>query len=144
MKKYDFLLLGLYTLPVLVLIIGMWTYIQIYVKEGRKCLEYVSELYSKPVTQVIIQDTGVKYRVIRDSTRKIDFAGSIEFKGRIKTKDIDGLKMSGDTLYLGELNYTGNYFTLYVGDRVKVDTINAPKTQLVGLSVTQDSVRDGF
>lgn len=144
MKKYDFLLLGLYCLPVLVLVTGMWAYNREYVNQNKKGIDYVTEMYLKPVTHVLIQDTGVKYRVIRDSTRKIDFAGRIEFKGRMKAKDVDGLKVSGDTLRLGELNYSGDSFTLYVGEGVKVDTLNAPETQLIGLSVINDSEQDGF
>lgn len=144
MKKYDFLLLGMYFLPVLVLVVSMWANKQVYVNQNQKSVEYVTGMYSKPVTQVMIRDTEAKFRVIRDSTRKIGFAGDIEFKGRIHRKNIDGLKVSGDTLYLGELNYSGDSFTLYVGDCVKVDTVNAPETKLVGFFVTQDSVQDGF
>lgn len=58
MKKYDFLLLGLYCLPVLVLVTGMWAYNREYVNQNKKGIDYVTEMYLKPVTHVLIQDTG--------------------------------------------------------------------------------------
>lgn len=140
MKKYDFILLGLYILPVLVLIISMWTYKQVYFNSNQKSLEYITELYMKPVTQVVIRNTDVKYRVIRDSTRKIDFAGRFELKGRYDRQVIDQIKVSGDTLLLeGDFRMVYDKVSLYIGDQVKVDTMNAPETQLIGLSVTEDS-----
>lgn len=140
MKKYDFILLGLYILPVLVLIISMWTYKQVYFNSNQKSLEYITELYMKPVTQVVIRNTDVKYRVIRDSTRKIDFAGRFELKGRYDRQVIDQIKVSGDTLLLeGDFRTEYDKVSLYIGDQVKVDTVNAPETQLIGLSVTKDS-----
>lgn len=140
MKKYDFILLGLYILPVLVLIISMWTYKQVYFNSNQKSLEYITELYMKPVTQVVIRNTDVKYRVIRDSTRKIDFAGRFELKGRYDRQVIDQIKVSGDTLLLeGDFRTVYDKVSLYIGDQVKVDTVNAPETQLIGLSVTKDS-----
>lgn len=140
MKKYDFILLGLYILPVLVLIISMWTYKQVYFNSNEKSLEYITELYMKPVTQVVIRNTDVKYRVIRDSTRKIDFAGRFELKGRYDRQVIDQIKVSGDTLLLeGDFRTEYDKVSLYIGDQVKVDTVNAPETQLIGLSVTKDS-----
>ncbi|MBD9179909.1 MAG: hypothetical protein EGP82_12175 [Odoribacter splanchnicus] len=140
MKKYDFILLGLYILPVLVLIISMWTYKQVYFNSNEKSLEYITELYMKPVTQVVIRNTDVKYRVIRDSTRKIDFAGRFELKGRYDRQVIDQIKVSGDTLLLeGDFRTVYDKVSLYIGDQVKVDTVNAPETQLIGLSVTKDS-----
>ena len=140
MKKYDFILLGLYILPVLVLIISMWTYKQVYFNSNEKSLEYITELYLKPVTQVVIRNTDVKYRVIRDSTRKIDFAGRFELKGRYDRQVIDQIKVSGDTLLLeGDFRTVYDKVSLYIGDQVKVDTVNAPETQLIGLSVTKDS-----
>lgn len=140
MKKYDFILLGLYILPVLVLIISMWTYKQVYFNSNQKSLEYITELYMKPVTQVVIRNTDVKYRVIRDSTRKIDFAGRFELKGRYDRQVIDQIKVSGDTLLLeGDFGTVYDKVSLYIGDQVKVDTVNAPETQLIGLFVTKDS-----
>lgn len=140
MKKYDFILLGLYILPVLVLVISMWTYKQVYFNSNKKSLEYITELYMKPVTQVVIRNTDVKYRVIRDSTRKIDFAGRFELKGRYDRQVIDQIKVSGDTLLLeGDFRTVYDKVSLYIGDQVKVDTVNAPETQLIGLSVTKDS-----
>lgn len=140
MKKYDFILLGLYILPVLVLIISMWTYKQVYFNSNEKSLEYITELYMKPVTQVVIRNTDVKYRVIRDSTRKIDFAGRFELKGRYDRQVINQIKVSGDTLLLeGDFRTVYDKVSLYIGDQVKVDTVNAPETQLIGLSVTKDS-----
>ena len=140
MKKYDFILLGLYILPVLVLIISMWTYKQVYFNSNEKSLEYITELYMKPVTQVVIRNTDVKYRVIRDSTRKIDFAGRFELKGRYDRQVIDQIKVSGDTLLLeGDFRTVYDKVSLYIGDQVKVDTVNAPETQSIGLSVTKDS-----
>lgn len=140
MKKYDFILLGLYILPVLVLIISMWTYKQVYFNSNEKSLEYITELYMKPVTQVVIRNTDVKYRVIRDSTRKIDFAGRFELKGRYDRQVIDQIKVSGDTLLLeSDFRTVYDKVSLYIGDQVKVDTVNAPETQLIGLSVTKDS-----
>lgn len=140
MKKYDFILLGLYILPVLVLIISMWTYKQVYFNSNEKSLEYITELYMKPVTQVVIRNTDVKYRVIRDSTRKIDFAGRFELKGRYDRQVIDQIKVSGDTLLLeGDFRTEYDKVLLYIGDQVKVDTVNAPETQLIGLFVTKDS-----
>lgn len=140
MKKYDFILLGLYILPVLVLIISMWTYKQVYFNSNEKSLEYITELYMKPVTQVVIRNTDVKYRVIRDSTRKIDFAGRFELKGRYDRQVIDQIKVSGDTLLLeGDFRTVYDKVSLYIGDQVKVDTVNATETQLIGLSVTKDS-----
>ena len=140
MKKYDFILLGLYILPVLVLIISMWTYKQVYFNSNEKSLEYITELYMKPVTHVVIRNTDVKYRVIRDSTRKIDFAGRFELKGRYDRQVIDQIKVSGDTLLLeGDFRTVYDKVSLYIGDQVKVDTVNAPETQLIGLSVTKDS-----
>ena len=140
MKKYDFILLGLYILPVLVLIISMWTYKQVYFNSNKKSLEYITELYMKPVTQVVIRNTDVKYRVIRDSTRKIDFAGKFELKGRYNRQVIDQMKISGDTLLLeGDFRMVYDKVSLYIGGQVKVDTMNAPETQLIGLSVTKDS-----
>ncbi len=140
MKKYDFILLGLYILPVLVLIISMWTYKQVYFNSNEKSLEYITELYMKPVTQVVIRNTDVKYRVIRDSTRKIDFAGRFELKGRYDRQVIDQIKVSGDTLLLeGDFRTVYDKVSLYIGDQVKVDTVNAPETQLIGLFVTKDS-----
>lgn len=140
MKKYDFILLGLYILPVLVLIISMWTYKQVYFNSNEKSLEYITELYMKPVTQVVIRNTDVKYRVIRDSTRKIDFAGRFELKGRYDRQVIDQIKVSGDTLLLeGDFRTVYDKVSLYIGDQVKVDTVNAPETQLIGLSITKDS-----
>ena len=140
MKKYDFILLGLYILPVLVLIISMWTYKQVYFNSNEKSLEYITELYMKPVTQVVIRNTDVKYRVIRDSTRKIDFAGRFELKGRYDRQVIDQIKVSCDTLLLeGDFRTVYDKVSLYIGDQVKVDTVNAPETQLIGLSVTKDS-----
>lgn len=140
MKKYDFILLGLYILPVLVLIISMWTYKQVYFNSNQKSLEYITELYMKPVTQVVIRNTDVKYRVIRDSTRKIDFAGRFELKGRYDRQVIDQIKVSGDTLLLeGDFRTVYDKVSLYIGDQVKVDTVNAPETQLIGLFVTKDS-----
>ena len=140
MKKYDFILLGLYILPVLVLIISMWTYKQVYFNSNEKSLEYITELYMKPVTQIVIRNTDVKYRVIRDSTKKIDFAGRFELKGRYDRQVIDQIKVSGDTLLLeGDFRTVYDKVSLYIGDQVKVDTVNAPETQLIGLSVTKDS-----
>ncbi len=140
MKKYDFILLGLYILPVLVLIISMWTYKQVYFNSNKKSLEYITELYMKPVTQVVIRNTDVKYRVIRDSTKKIDFAGRFELKGRYDRQVIDQIKVSGDTLLLeGDFRTVYDKVSLYIGDQVKVDTMNAPETQLIGLFVTKDS-----
>ena len=140
MKKYDFILLGLYILPVLVLIISMWTYKQVYFNSNEKSLEYITELYMKPVTQVVIRNTDVKYRVIRDSTRKIDFAGRFELKGRYDRQVIDQIKVSGDTLLLeGDFRTVYDKVSLYIGDQVKVDTVNAPENQLIGLSITKDS-----
>lgn len=140
MKKYDFILLGLYILPVLVLIISMWTYKQVYFNSNEKSLEYITELYMKPVTQVVIRNTDVKYRVIRDSTKKIDFAGRFELKGRYDRQVIDQIKVSGDTLLLeGDFRTVYDKVSLYIGDQVKVDTVNAPETQLIGLFVTKDS-----
>lgn len=140
MKKYDFILLGLYILPVLVLIISMWTYKQVYFNSNEKSLEYITELYMKPVTQVVIRNTDVKYRVIRDSTKKIDFAGRFELKGRYDRQVIDQIKVSGDTLLLeGDFRTVYDKVSLYIGDQVKVDTVNATETQLIGLSVTKDS-----
>lgn len=140
MKKYDFILLGLYILPVLVLIISMWTYKQVYFNSNEKSLEYITELYMKPVTQVVIRNTDVKYRVIRDSTRKIDFAGRFELKGRYDRQVIDQIKVSGDTLLLeGDFRTVYDKVSLYIGDQVRVDTVNTPETQLIGLFVTKDS-----
>lgn len=140
MKKYDFILLGLYILPVLVLIISMWTYKQVYFNSNEKSLEYITELYMKPVTQIVIRNTDVKYRVIRDSTKKIDFAGRFELKGRYDRQVIDQIKVSGDTLLLeGDFRTVYDKVSLYIGDQVKVDTVNAPETQLIGLFVTKDS-----
>ena len=140
MKKYDFILLGLYILPVLVLIISMWTYKQVYFNSNEKSLEYITELYMKPVTQVVIRNTDVKYRDIRDSTKKIDFAGRFELKGRYDRQVIDQIKVSGDTLLLeGDFRTVYDKVSLYIGDQVKVDTVNATETQLIGLSVTKDS-----
>ena len=145
MKKYDFLLLGLYILPVLVLLISMWTYTQVYINYNKKSLDHVTELYLKPVTHIMIRNTDVSYQVVRDSTRKIDFAGKFELKGRYRKEDVDQIQISADTLLLeGNLSKEYDKVFLYVGEDVEVDTVNAPKTQLIGLSVTKDSVQDGF
>ena len=140
MKKYDFLLLGLYILPVLVLVISMWSYKQMYVNRNAKYLEQVTEMYLKPITHIMIRDTDVKYQLVRDSTRKIDFAGKFELEGRYDAQVIDRLKVSGDTLLLeGDFRMVYDKVFIYVGDKVKVDTVNAPGTQLIGLSVNKDS-----
>ena len=82
----------------------------------------------------------MKYRVIRDTTRKIDFAGRFELKGRYDRQVIDQIKVSGDTLLLeGDFRTVYDKVSLYIGDQVKVDTVNATETQLIGLSVTKDS-----
>lgn len=145
MKKYDLLLVGLYMLPVLVFVVTAFVFFKMGEHRQKETLDYVMRLYQTPINTVEIRDTGGKLKVIRDSAHQFDFRAKVEFQGSLYNDAMgSAIRVSGDTLKIGDFNYFGKSVTLYVGEEVKVDTINCTEVELIHIPVQKDTIQDGL
>lgn len=145
MKKYDLLLVGLYVLPVLLFFVFFTAYFSMGKNRQKEALEYVMQLYQTPIHTVMIKDFGGKLKVVRDSTHQFDFRAKVEFQGSLYNDAMGStISVSGDTLKISDFDYFGESVTLYVGEEVKVETINSTGVELVNFPVQKDMIQDGF
>ena len=126
MKKYDFLLLGLYVMA-FIGVICILLDITFQEKAVRvKAKDYLEELYQKSVTTVVIKNTPLKL-TIRQEELPHRLKGGFELSGNMYFSIADCFKIQGDTLMVTGPAEKLGHVTLHLAPDVKLDTIvNAP------------------
>lgn len=126
MKKYDFIILGLYVV-VFVVLLSIILDITYQEKAVRiKAKDYLEALYRKPVRTVVIKDTPLEL-TIRRGKLPHHLESGFELSGNMFFSNADCFKIQGDTLVVtGPAEQFGGV-TLHLAPGVSLDTIvNAP------------------
>lgn len=126
MKKYDFLLLGLYILFFAAIFLFLVYIHASEVSERKVAKAHFEELYQQPVKQVMVRDTDLKINVVKGRMPQPVKSGFV-FSGILSEKAASCFQVSGDTLYISGAPDTEQVaLVLYLKADIQVDTIRSP------------------
>lgn len=122
MKKCDLILLGLY-IALLVFIMGYLMAVTYHERQGRiKAMDYIKELYTKPVKTVVIEENPLNIRIERENSTLPKFNG-FGLTGNMFAREIYCFKIQGDTLVIKGEKSKISQLVLHLDANVKLDTI---------------------
>lgn len=152
MKKYDFYLLVLYIIPVIVFLIVCYGFYRHDLNAKRQAIAYFEKIYQVPVKTVVFENTNAICSV-QGLGPNSAITNGVEFSGSLDTRFQDNFSISGDTLRIGDgvTNFVSTpghntiyNLNLYVSDDIKVDTINAPNIVIERPEILRDTVQHGI
>lgn len=121
MKKGDLILLGLYV-ALLVFLLGYITVVMLHEKQGRiEAMEYIKELYKKPVSTVVVKGNPSNIKIERENTPLPKLNG-FELVGSMFVREIKCFEIQGDTLVIKEGSEISE-LVLHLDPNVRLDTI---------------------
>lgn len=122
MKKCDLILLGLY-MALLVFIMGYLMAVTYHERQGRiKAMDYIKELYTKPVKTVVIEENPLNIRIERENSTLPKLNG-FGLTGDMFVREIYCFKIQGDTLVIKGERSKISQLVLHLDANVKLDTI---------------------
>lgn len=121
MKKGDLILLGLYV-ALLVFLLGYITVVMLHEKQGRiEAMEYIKELYKKPVSTVVVKGNPLNIKIERENTPLPKLNG-FELAGSMFVREINCFEIKGDTLVIKGGSKISE-LVLHLDPNVRLDTI---------------------
>lgn len=128
MKKGDLILLGLYV-ALLVFLLGYITVVMLHEKQGRiEAMEYIKELYKKPVSTVVVKGNPSNIKIERENTPLPKLNG-FELAGSMFVREINCFEIQGDTLVIKGGSKISE-LVLHLDPNVRLDTItNKPNVK---------------